>query len=103
MPRLLAGFGALLVLIWLGVTQVTERTSAQSAAYLVLRNGKILTVHSRDSVVQAVAIAGGKIVAVGTDEEMRSRTGNATRVIDLHGRTATPGSNGETRMTDFAG
>ena len=78
MRRLIAGFGALLVLMWNG-GRVAERTSEQAAADLVLRNGKVVTVDARDSVAQAVAIAGGKIVAVGTDEEMRSRIGSATR------------------------
>src|SRR6476646_5682412 len=91
MPRFFAGFLALVVLIGIGGAQLAERTSEQAAADLVLRNGKVVTVDARDSVAQAVAIAGGKIVAVGTDEEVRSRIGSATRVVDLHGRTATPG------------
>ncbi|HEV8348229.1 MAG TPA: amidohydrolase [Vicinamibacterales bacterium] len=61
------------------------------AADLVLTNGRIITVNAADSIVQAVAIAGGRIVAVGTNDVMRSRIGPATRVIDLAGRTATPG------------
>jgi hypothetical protein len=61
------------------------------AADLVLTNGRIITVNATDSIVQAVAVAGGRIVAVGTNDEMRSRIGPATRVIDLAGRTATPG------------
>jgi imidazolonepropionase-like protein len=80
MRRLIAGFGALLVLIWIGGPRVAPRTSAQSAADLVLRNGKVLTVDARDSVAQAVAIAGGKIVAVGTEEEVRS---NRQRDADI--------------------
>src|SRR5262245_31555436 len=66
--------------------------SAQApAADLVLVNGKILTVDASDAIAQAVAIAGGKIVAVGTNAEVRSRVGGSTQVIDLRGRTATPG------------
>ena len=61
------------------------------AADLVLTNGRIITVNASDSIAQAVAIAGSRIVAVGTNDEMRSRIGPATRVIDLAGRTATPG------------
>ena len=79
MTRLITGFGVLLVVLWIGCTRVTERASAQTAADFVLRNGKVLTVDARDSVAQAVAIAGGKIVAVGTDEDLRSRIGSATR------------------------
>ncbi len=60
-------------------------------ADLVLVNGNILTVDPNDAVAEAVAIAGGTIVAVGSNEAVRSRVGEATRVIDLKGRTATPG------------
>jgi predicted amidohydrolase YtcJ len=57
----------------------------------ILINGKILTVDGQDSVAQAVAIANGKTVAVGTTADIQGRAGPATRVIDLHGLTATPG------------
>ena len=58
---------------------------------LILINGKIITVDAYDSVAQAIAIHNGKIVAVGTNGEMRKRAPRSARVIDLHGRTATPG------------
>ena len=58
---------------------------------LVVVNGKILTVDAKDSVVEAVAIAGGKIVAVGSSAEIEKLKSSKTTVIDLHGRTATPG------------
>src|SRR4029453_9898855 len=58
---------------------------------LALHNGKVVTVDANDSVAQAVAIAGGRIVAVGSNDEIRSRIGPSTKVIDLRGRTATPG------------
>ena len=57
----------------------------------ILINGKILTVDAKDSVAQAIAIANGKIIAVGTTPDIQRRAGPATRVIDLHGLTATPG------------
>src|ERR1700733_9461682 len=57
----------------------------------ILIDGKILTVDAKDSVVEAVAIAKGKIVAVGSNAEIQRRAGPTTRVIDLHGLTATPG------------
>ena len=58
---------------------------------LILVHGKILTVDARDSIAQAVAIRQGKIVAVGSDKEILQLAGAKARVIDLHGRTATPG------------
>ena len=85
------GLGVL-SMVWL-VTGTTERPTAQAGppADLVLLNGKILTVDARDSIAQAVAIAGGKIVAVGSNDDVRARIADATQQIDLRGRTATPG------------
>jgi Amidohydrolase family len=62
-----------------------------SAADLVLVNGKIITVDGNDRIVQAVAIAGGKIVAVGTDDDIGVRIGPSTERIELAGRAVTPG------------
>jgi predicted amidohydrolase YtcJ len=70
---------------------VSRAAQPPPAADLVLVNGTVLTVDANDSIAQAVAIAGGKIVAVGTTQQIRARAGSATRVIDLQGRTVTPG------------
>ena len=64
---------------------------AAPPADLVLIHGKIITVDAADSIAQAVAIRGGKIVAVGTDRQIQALAGKNTRSIDLHGGTATPG------------
>jgi predicted amidohydrolase YtcJ len=74
-----------------GVCSMWPLAQAQAPADLVLNNGKIITVDARDSIAQAVAVTGGRIVAVGTNDDMRARIGSRTTVIDLHGRTATPG------------
>jgi predicted amidohydrolase YtcJ len=58
---------------------------------LILINGKIITVDAKDSMAQAVAISDGKIVAVGSNDDVRKLAGTNTKVIDLKGRTATPG------------
>ena len=72
--------------------------SAQSAADnqakdsdLILIHGKIITVDAKDSVTEALAIRDGKIAAVGTTDEIRKLAPKNARVIDLHGRTVTPG------------
>ncbi len=67
------------------------RPLAQTAADLVLTNGTVLTVDANDSTAQAVAISAGRVVAVGTSEAIKGRMGPNTVVVDLHGRTATPG------------
>ncbi len=65
--------------------------SDEPGADLVLLNGKIVTVDSALGEVEALAIQGDRIVAVGTSEEIESRIGAATEVIDLAGRLAIPG------------
>jgi predicted amidohydrolase YtcJ len=57
----------------------------------VLLNGKILTVDSRSSIAQAIAVRDGRIVSVGTSAELRKMAGTQARVIDLEGRTVIPG------------
>ena len=58
---------------------------------LILLHGKILTVDSKDSVAQAVAISHGTIVAIGSNEDIRHLAATTTKIIDLQGKTATPG------------
>src|SRR4051794_16081598 len=60
-------------------------------ADLVLRNGKIVTMNPAAPVVQALAVRGEKITAVGSDAEAARWTGPRTQTIDLHGMLAIPG------------
>jgi predicted amidohydrolase YtcJ len=66
-------------------------TSAGQPADLILRNGKLLTLDAARPEATALAIAGDRILAVGTDAEVDRFRGEATRVVDLAGRTAIPG------------
>jgi hypothetical protein len=66
-------------------------TARAAAPELILFHGRVLTVDARDSIAQALAVRDGKIVAVGTDQEILRLADGATRRIDLQGRTATPG------------
>jgi predicted amidohydrolase YtcJ len=74
----------------LTTASVTPPEPGQTAQ-LVLVNGKIITVDSNDSIVQAVAVDAGKITKAGADEEIKPFIGDGTQVIDLRGRTVTPG------------
>ena len=67
-------------------------TQAQSpAADLILIHGHILTVDAKDSEAQAIAIRDGVILKTGTDAEIQALAAPNAKVIDLHGKTATPG------------
>ena len=68
-------------------------TPQTPTANLVLIHGHILTVDAKDSAVSALAVRNGVIVKTGTDAEVMNFSGHipGLRVIDLHGRTATPG------------
>jgi predicted amidohydrolase YtcJ len=79
------------VLVFLFVGFSIARQRGSGPADLVLINGQALTMDSADTVAQAIAITNGAIVAVGTNADVRSRIGSSTRVIDLGGRTVTPG------------
>jgi len=57
----------------------------------VYTNGKIYTVDASQSWAEAVAIKGGKFLAVGTNDEIKDTIGSGTEVIDLEGRFAMPG------------
>jgi predicted amidohydrolase YtcJ len=60
-------------------------------ADLVLTNGKIVTMERSAPQAQAIAVRGGRIVAVGDDAAVRARIGPATQVIDLERRLVVPG------------
>jgi predicted amidohydrolase YtcJ len=60
-------------------------------ADLVLMNGKIVTVDDAIPEVQALAVSGDRIVAVGSNEEIKPYITPKTEVIDLEGKLAIPG------------
>lgn len=60
-------------------------------AELVLAKGNILTIDGNDSIAEAVAVKDGRILDVGKEEAIRRYIGPGTQVVDLRGRTVTPG------------
>jgi len=65
--------------------------SANAPADTVYRNGYIYTVDAKDSVQQALAVRGGRIVYVGNDAGAAKLQGQNTTVIDLGGKMLMPG------------
>jgi hypothetical protein len=64
---------------------------AVQPADLVITNGKVVTVVDGAPEAQAVASAGGRIVAVGTAAEIQKYVGPKTEVIDVKGQLVIPG------------
>jgi len=65
--------------------------SASNPADLVFTNGAVYTVDAARRWARAVAVRGGRIVAVGTDDDVRDLVGSKTVVHDLEGRMLLPG------------
>ncbi len=62
-----------------------------TAAELILRGGKIVTLDDAGRIAEALAVRAGRILAVGSNEEISRCADAGTRVIDLAGRTVLPG------------
>jgi predicted amidohydrolase YtcJ len=58
---------------------------------LILHNGNFLTMDARQPRAEAVAIAGGRILAVGADVDILEFATADTKKLDLGGQTAVPG------------
>lgn len=79
-----------LALVGLSVMGVAIGAASPTADVLYV-NGKIHTQDGDRSVAQAVAIGNGQFIAVGDDAEVRTHAGDATKIVDLKGRTVLPG------------
>jgi predicted amidohydrolase YtcJ len=75
----------ILIMGWAGCQG--QRRSAD----LVLTNGVIHTVDEKNSSAQTLAIAGDRLVFVGSDAGAQEWIGDKTQVIDLGGKTVVPG------------
>ncbi|HBY97079.1 MAG TPA: amidohydrolase, partial [Chloroflexi bacterium] len=60
-------------------------------AHQLFRNGHLLTLDQTRPMAEALAVRDGRIVAVGTNDELAGLIGPGTQVIDLDGYTVIPG------------
>ncbi len=60
---------------------------------LILINGKITTLDPQNPEVQAIAIADGKVLRTGTNDEVMKLATPTSKVVDLNGRRVIPGLN----------
>jgi len=64
---------------------------AEGAADTVLVNARVHTLEPRQPSAEALAVAGGRIAAVGRAADVKRWRGRRTEVIDLRGATVIPG------------
>src|SRR5262249_7276192 len=60
---------------------------------LIVYDAKVVTDDQAFSTSQAMAIRGGRFVAVGSDNDVLATAGPSTTKVDLHGGTVLPGFN----------
>src|SRR5215208_6889418 len=66
-----------------------SKTTLMSSADLLLTNGHLITFDDRLSSATAMTLKDGRILAVGSDSELKQFS--AARHINLEGKTVTPG------------
>src|SRR5208283_732584 len=80
-----------------GIPSSQPRLAMVQGADLILLHGKIWTAepagahNAAAKSAEAVAIANGRILAVGSDAEIQPYGGRNSKVVDLKGRLAVPG------------
>lgn len=60
-------------------------------ADLVLQNGTIVSVDERARRYEAIAIKNERVIALGTNKEIKGYAASETKIVDLEGKTAVPG------------
>src|SRR5262249_24125320 len=66
-------------------------TTAGDRATLIFVGGRLHTVDAQNNIAEALAVAGERILAVGSNAEVRALAGLSTRVVELRGRSLLPG------------
>ncbi len=77
-------------IVFLLVGPVSCSIQNQSAD-LIIHGGKIYTVEDNNPIVEAVAVKGDKIIFAGAEKEAEKFKNEKTQLIDLQGKTMTPG------------
>ena len=70
---------------------VATACTSKKSANLVIKGGRIYTVNSSNDVVEGIAVTGDRITFVGSNDEVTEYIDADTEVIELGGKTLTPG------------
>src|SRR5262245_14504361 len=83
----------LLLPVLMSINFATTAEGFSLTAYSIIINANIHTMVKDQPAAEAVAILGNRIIAVGTNEEIKKLAGANTRVIDAGGQLVLPGFN----------
>jgi predicted amidohydrolase YtcJ len=83
---------ALSIVAWLAAPHLGGQTRNAPADLLIV-NSNVYTADGTGRFVQAVAIGGGIVLRVGSNQEVQELRGPSTNVIDARGRAVVPGFN----------
>ncbi len=79
------------VFLFVGAATVAWMALTEQATKRAYLNGKLLTMDADNSIHQAVLIEDGRIIALGTNEDISKLIDKSTLVSDLNGKTMMPG------------
>ena len=77
----------LIASILMGCTQPNPTVEATS----IYHNGQVVSVEGSIGTVEAIAIKDGRIIALGSNAEIKKYSGTSTKLINLQGKTLLPG------------
>jgi predicted amidohydrolase YtcJ len=79
------------VVLYAACLALAMPTMAQTSADRIWSGGPVITMNDKAMRAEAVAEAGGRIVAVGSKADVMKLRGPGTQLVDLKGRTMLPG------------
>src|SRR5687767_4311275 len=82
---------SLIALIPVFLWCVPLQDAAADEADLILHGGKVATVDAKFSIHEAIAVKGGRVLRMGSNEEILKSRVETTEVVDLRGKLVIPG------------
>ena len=89
--RIFLALQAAFILPVLLAAEPRQKVIPDGPADTMYYNGKIITMWDEKPIVEAVTIANGRFLAVGTTQEVGRTVGPKTKQINLEGKTVVPG------------
>lgn len=79
------------ILVFIFVVFVSSTSHAGDKADIIFNHGKIWTGDSANPNASAIGIKGNRILAIGSNEEIRKFASSSTKLVSLKGKRVTPG------------